>query len=293
MRKLAYLATVLGMVSLFGARAAQAQAPAAPAVCSPECGPGQVCADGVCVASGQAADPNAPNAAGAPPPNGYPPPAGYPPPQGYPPANGYPPGSYPPPPPSAYAPGTYVPPAGPPAWRRGFLALPYIGAQSYAGDNASNLGVGFRLGTLLGGHISPNLSLNGELVFDIDNPKNVPAGLDYTEAQVEIEFSPLVHVPQDNVELVFGPKIGIWALAEQASANGLTAKGRANGYVFGLNAGAFFGLSSGAALGALLSFAWRYPTDVCTTAPGEAEMCPPVTDHTTIKVFGFTGAALF
>jgi hypothetical protein len=172
--------------------------------------------------------------------------------------------------------------------------LPYIGVQSYAGDNASNVGVGFRLGTLLGGRINPMLSLNGELVIDVDNLKNVPTGVDATEAQVEIDFSPLIHLPQDNFEIVFGPKLGAFGLAEQESAGGETTKASLSGYVFGLNAGAFFGMSNGAALGALLSFAWRLPHEACVTDVTGSQTCTTNLGNTkSIKVFGFTGAALF
>jgi hypothetical protein len=134
--------------------------------CHPACAPGQMCVQGMCMVP-------------APPPGyGYPPPPNpYPPPPGY--SYGYPP-------PGAY-PGSYAPPPPPPppfsaSDRRhsGFLAMPYLGVNSFQGTNAVNLGPGFRIGTLLGGRIGRSFSINGELTIDFMNPENVPAAEDVT-----------------------------------------------------------------------------------------------------------------
>ena len=212
------------------------------------------------------------------PPPGYqqPPPAGYPPPQAY--GNSAPPPGY----------------AAAPPVKSGFLALPYLGISSLQGTTGENNGAGFLLGALLGGRINPMLSLNGEVRFDILNPKNVNSGYDVGEAEFALSFSPLFHAPFPQGEFVIGPKLGIFGYALEAKYGGQTVdKVSASGLELGANAGVFFNISPTVALGGILSFTVRDPSKVCETVYGYAEQCNDSTDFDSQKVLGIHAGALF
>src|SRR5262245_15066346 len=212
------------------------------------------------------------------PPPGYqqPPPAGYPPPQAY--------GSSPPP---GYA-------APPPQGKHGFLALPYIGIESHQGDSGEALNTGFILGALLGGRINPQFSINGELRFDVLNPKgSPPAGTDETALEFDLAFSPLFHAPLGAGEFVIGPKLGAFAAADTPTYGGTEVQPiGASGYVVGFNTGAFFDVSPGVALGGMISFSIRDATKVCLKYGG-VEQCDSTTNYDAEKVLGFHAGALF
>jgi len=230
------------------------------------------------------ADPNAP-------PAGYPP-AGYPPAQqGYPPAQpGYPP------PQQGYTPQTYAaPPAPPPVpEKHGFLPIIYLGANTFQGNSGKGLGTGFRLGTILGGRVNPQFSINGELTIDVLNPTDTQPGVDETAVEVDLAFSPLFHAPiGPTAEFVVGPKLGFMGLSDSATSGGMDLGSLSgSGYVFGLNAGIFFNVSPTTELGGLLSFEGRSFSKMCSDQPGFAEDCtlPKPDAH---KVLGINGAVMF
>jgi hypothetical protein len=239
------------------------------------------------------------------------PPAGYPqqaqpgyPQQGYPQQPGYPqqgypqqqPG-YPPPPPGyypqqpGYAPQAYsATPA--PQGKHGFLPIIYLGVNSFIGDNNKDLGPGFRLGTILGGRLSEQFSINGELTIDGQNVENVSAPASVTSVEVAITLSPLFHVQQGALEFVLGPKLGFaGGSADIDDGLGDKTSVSASGYAFGANAGLFGAVSSSVSLGGMLSFEGRKFTKSCQTTLG-VETCQeggiPVD-----KVLGFAAAVLF
>jgi hypothetical protein len=241
------------------------------------------------------------------PPPGYPPPAypqqpGYPPPgysqqPGYPPPGyAYPPPGYPqqqppgyPPPGYAYPPSYYARPAPPPpAGKHGFLAMVFLGVNSFAGSTGQNKDVGFRLGTIMGGRVNESFSINGEFTVDVLDPKNSP-NVDVTAFEVDLALSPLFHVETGNVELVIGPKLGFMIYELDDSGGSPLSKG--NGYVYGLNAGAFASVSRSVSIGGLISFAGRKFTQFQDCLDGTCldDANKPSAD----KVFGITGAVLF
>jgi hypothetical protein len=260
-------------------------------------------------------DPNAPPPGQyqQPPPGQYqqPPPGQYqqPPPGQYqqPPPGQYqqqpPPGYYqqqPPPPgyyqqpPTAYQPppGGYGPPPPPPG-KHGFLALLYTGFETHAGDTGRDWGPGFMLGGILGGRINPQFSINGELRFDILNPKNVNPGFDVTALELDLALSPLFHVPIPNGEFIVGPKLGIFAQAVNVVYQGANyGTESVSGYVAGINSGVFFDVSRSVAIGGMLSLSLRDPRRYCTTPDGGSESCIDVTGDAE-KVIGFHGGILF
>lgn len=222
------------------------------------------------------------------------------PPPGTPPAPGYPPPGYAPPgyPPPGYAQPGYPPPGvtgqQPPvkAARSGFLVLPFLGVHSYQGDGGEGTSVGLRLGTLLGGRVHPMFSINGGIGIDVINLKNVPAGVETTGVSLDLTLSPLVHVPVGNLEFVLGPKLGGWAIQQEAKQDGATAKQSISGAVLGVNVGMFANVSDKMAVGGLLNFDLRTLGEGCQTLPGEAEMCGEVTGDSN-KVVTATAALLF
>jgi hypothetical protein len=230
-----------------------------------------------------------------PPPPGYyqPPPGQQPPPGSYQPPPGYyapPPGYYPPP---GYAPpGTYYPP--PPRRlrkKRGFLAMPYLGAHSYRNGDASAYDAGLRLGSLIGGRINDIFSLNGEMTIDVSNRNDVPSGTDYQEWNLNVAFSPLLQIPAGGVELVFGPKLGLFFLNIEQSDSGSTAEVDVTGWLAGLNAGLLFPVSPTTSLGLLVSYQLLWAESACVRS-GSAEFCDSVSSDAA-EVLALSGAVIF
>jgi hypothetical protein len=260
----------------------------------------------------------------APPPAGYPPPQGYapppagtppqgygqPPPQGYgqPPPQGYgqppanygqqPPQGYGQPPPQGYGqqpppgysqqPGYGQPPPPPPGVRRrsGFLAMPYLGIHSYQGDSGDGFGVGLRLGTFLGGRLSEQFSLNGDISIDAENPDDA-LGLD-SAATVDLAFAPLFHLDTGSggLEIVLGPRLGFF-VSQQEDLAGIEY--RQTGLAFGFRAGAFVPISPGVSLGGLIGFDWKKMSEGCIE-----DECSDISDDVpSLKLLSITAAALF
>jgi hypothetical protein len=231
-------------------------------------------------------------------PEGYPqqgyPQQGYPQ-QGYP-QQGYPQQGYPQ---QGYAqpgypsgPPQYAPP--PPTRRHGaFLALPYIGLQAHEGVTGEDQSAGLRLGGLLGFRVNDQLSLNGELTIDVLNPSTPSDGSDVTAAEVDLAFSPLYHSDTGALELVIGPKLGIWAGEFDYSLYGETQKYSSSGLILGVNMGAFVPLGNGASLGALVNFEVKTIGQVCFTDIDGSKVCSSSDNGPSEKVLGITGAALF
>jgi hypothetical protein len=231
---------------------------------------------------------------------GYPPQQpGYPPQQqpGYPPQQpGYPPPAYAPPPgygpPPGYAPAP--PPAyAPPPGHHGLLGMAYIGINGFAGDTGQGIDPGLRLGGLLGVYVSPMFSLNGELSIDFLNLDSTIYPSNLTGVRASLSIAPLFHLAAGtgNMELVIGPKLGVWD--EEFSDDNSDATASISGYLIGLNAGAFarVGRSS---LGGLFSFESATPTKQCQNDGFSGDMCISIPGSPAAeKVFAFTLAALF
>ena len=207
---------------------------------------------------------------------GYPPQQpGYPPPQqpgypqqqpGYPPPQqpGYPPPGYAPPPGYGPPPG-YAPPP-PPAYRRrraitGCSAWPISASIDSPGDTGQGVGPGLRLGGLLGVYVGPMFSLNGELSIDFLNLDSNLVSANVTGVRASLSIAPLFHLPAGtgNMELVIGPKLGVWD--EEFSDDNSDATASVSGYLVGLNAGAFARVGR-TSLGGLFSFESATPTKV-------------------------------
>jgi hypothetical protein len=177
--------------------------------------------------------------------------------------------------------------------RSAFLFLPTIGVHSFQNDSATNLDAGLRLGALVGARINDSLSLNAEATLDLVNPSNVPPGVDITALQFHIAFSPLIHATSGAVELVVGPKLGLFALSLDASGGGQKSSSSVHGWLYGVNVGAFGRVNDTLSMGALVSFDFERATEECDTEPGFSEMCTSSGFDNSVKVLGVGVALLF
>ena len=168
-----------------------------------------------------------------------------------------------------------------------FLLMPFVGLQSIQNDN-SGTGPGLRIGGLVGARINEQISLNGELLFDLENFSNVPANASESAYFVQFAAAPLFHVQASpTAEIVMGPKLGLFVEHASASVYGLELSGNAEGLLVGANLGAFYRLSDALALGGLINFDYM-KMEWCSNDQGS---CTVSDDG--LKVISFTGAAQF
>lgn len=265
-RRLWLQALIPAFIAIAGATRAAAAEPdrSGPSVCSQPCPEGQTCVGRACVVAGaRPTTPSPPPAATPSSPPGYAPPSGYAPPPAYAPPPGYlpyysPPRYYPPPPPPR-----------PPRLKRRFLALPYPGMHSY---QDTNKGVyydpGLRVGSLIGGRINDRMSLNADLTYDRANGNGVLENL--REDSFAFALSPLWQLPTGPVEIVFGPKAGLYMIQTErrTTPTGLIEESSEWGVTFGVNAGLFMPVSAAASIGILLGYELRTAHKVCLGQQG-------------------------
>ena len=246
----------LVVVAVAVATTSRAEAnPTAPSVCSSPCPDGQTCVGSTCV--------------GARPPQPEPPP----------PEAGV---AYSPPP-GIQAPATRG------GQKRGFLALPYFGMHSYQHSRAATYDPGVRLGTFVGGRFNDTTSLNAEVTFDYSNVGGVPAPLAFREWVLDFVISPLFRVPAGSLELVLGPRAGLFV-----SDTSMTVNDRKWGFVLGVNAGLFMPVSPTTSFGVLLSFGSKRAMNDCAAIAGDFVSCGVAgTSIGYANVFGLAGAAMF
>jgi hypothetical protein len=158
-----------------------------------------------------------------------------------------------------------------------------MGFSSMVGQYSDGYSTGLRMGALLGGHIGPFLSLNGELGVDITNPPgDVYTGTDRIEAFFDFTLSPLFHFGVPSVEYVVGPKIGSFAFVGSARESdgtrgpSYTLDYHGHGIVYGFTAGAFSPIGR-VALGGILGFTGHsFSGSHCSFSTGGACSYPPI-----------------
>lgn len=265
--------------------------PPASSTCAPPCQAGETCIGGTCMVP--TARPNAPSSGFPAPPPAFPPPVGAPQP------------AYPPPPPGAppvYAPYPAYRPMPPPGFydmppkpirQRRFMAVPYIGTHSYQSATNGAYFPGFRIGTLIGGRVNEQLSLNWELTFDISNIDTTPAAPSSSEFAFDFAFSPLVHFPLGPAEIVLGPKLGVfWVSTDVHPALYTSQSHQGTGILGGITFGTFMAVSTNVSLGVLLSGELRKIEHACTVNAGEVALCDLARDDAA-SIIGLTAAAIF
>jgi hypothetical protein len=206
-------------------------------------------------------------------------------PQRYP-QQGYPQPGYPPPP-------AYTQPTEP-AYRRGFLWMPYLGLNVPVGDTSNGVSTGLRLGGIFGFNVGQFLSLNGELTIDILNVDSA-MGVSTTAAEVDFTFSPFFHFNVPGIEFVVGPKLGFFGMSSTMSQSGSqdsTFSG--SGLAYGFNAGVFIPLGR-VAIGGLFNFTGRSFSSQCVSdfSTNYNSICNDVSGGQDDKFIGFSGALMY
>jgi hypothetical protein len=147
-------------------------------------------------------------------------------------------------------------------YRRGALVLPSFGFAT-AGESPSgeDPDVGPRMGALLGWHLGSNLSLNGEIGFDIVRPSAVSLRGDSHGLLFEYALSPLLHAGSVGGEFVLGPKVGRFSYSVESLGHGAMALD-ARGWSYGINAGVLLPVQT-MAVGVLVSYTTMHVSKIC------------------------------
>jgi hypothetical protein len=194
---------------------------------------------------------------------------------GSPPQSAPTPGYYPPPtyaPPAYEPPQSYYLPPSRPAYRRGVVFMPYFSLNAVVGGASGGYSPGFHLGGLLGGHIGPVFSLSGEMALDIMSPT-----IGGTEVSFDFGLSPLFHFGIPQVELLIGPKLGVFDFGGWSNRSGSSASYSGSGFVYGLTAGVFLPVGR-VALGGLFSYTHHSFSDSpcgSSDSSGKCNYSPP------------------
>jgi len=172
--------------------------------------------------------------------------------------------------------------------------MPYLGLNIPVGDSGDGMDPGLRLGAIMGGHVIPELSLNGELAIDFMNFSNVPSGIDITAAMVDVMFSPLFHFGTGQIEGFVGPRLGAFVMAESLSYSGSSSSATASGsgLAYGFNVGVAIPLGN-IAIGGILSYSGRHFTEVCSKPSGGSETCNNDPSGDDFKEIALTGVMMF
>ncbi len=151
-----------------------------------------------------------------------------------------------------------------PDYRRGNLFMPYLGVAIPTGGLGSSFDAGLKLGSFLGVHLSPMLSLNAQFGLDFF-PESKGADTDYTDAGfVDVHLSPLLHFGIRGIEAFIGPAFGFSVVFAGQRSGGTETSASNRGIGYGVNAGAGIPLGN-MVLGALVSFTGRSPITTCVT----------------------------
>ena len=148
------------------------------------------------------------------------------------------------------------------AFRNGALVLPNFGLVSGDSDKAPAAMLGYRMDAILGWHLSPRFSLNGELDLSI---LRFRADTSNGEADTGLLFaytlSPLFHIGAHNHEFVIGPKLGRfrYSLPDNSYGDELS---RSTGWSYGLNVGILAPVQT-MAIGGLASYTANHATEIC------------------------------
>src|SRR5262249_34596092 len=115
-----------------------------------------------------------------------------------------------------------------------------------------------------------------------------------TRNELDLAVSPLLHLRGRSLEVVVGPKLGLWFGSYQLSSGGRTLDSEtARGLVGALNVGAFVPVTRGVSLGGMLSMALKSFRHTCATPIGQTQTCNPSPSLDAEKIVGFSGGVLF
>ena len=181
-----------------------------------------------------------------------------------------------------------------PAFRRGLLLMPYLGANLALGDTSKAFNLGYRVGAIGGWRVLPFLSLNGEFTIDRPDPVDVESGYLLKATAADLAFSPFFHIALDRGDIVMGPKIGAFRYTTSLGTgwdSGEPSKdGTDYGLAYGLTTGVF-GEVWDLGVGVLLGYTGRHATEKCPTRYSDATYCPH--GRSELKLMSFAVAVLY
>ncbi len=151
-------------------------------------------------------------------------------------------------------------------FRNGVLVLPSFGLLgATTGDKSRVSNGGLRMGAIIGWHVSPRLSVNGEVgLAALEFKENTTRARDVdTGFLLEYGLAPLFHQGAPKLEIVVGPKLGRFRYSLPEAPYGEPFS-RSLGWTYGVNVGAFAPLQS-MAIGGLLSYTVNRATTICDT----------------------------
>jgi len=170
--------------------------------------------------------------------------------------------------------------------KEGFQLIPAIGINSFQGDSGQNIGVGLRVGLLMGSRMAERWSLNVGFAFDKVNQKM--AGV--SEIALDVGISPLIHFPQEKFEILVGPVVGSFVDHGDAGSGSFELSTWTYGWTIGANAGVMVPVGTKVRVGGLVNFLLRNPIKACMTFQG-SDMCQE--NVPSAKVLALTAAAMF
>jgi hypothetical protein len=149
------------------------------------------------------------------------------------------------------------------SFRNGVLVMPNFGlAMPNIGSAANVTRPGPRMGAMLGWHLTPWFSLNGELNLSVVqfNGQNGTSS-DATGFIFDYALGPLFHVGAPNLEFVIGPKLGRfnYSLSDGSYAQPVTGS---SGWSYGVNVGVLVPLRT-MAIGGLVTYTSHHATEIC------------------------------
>ena len=154
--------------------------------------------------------------------------------------------------------------------------MPYLGTTLAMGDTSKAYNLGYRFGGMGGFHVSPFLSLNGEVTVDHLDPVDVENGYILKASAADLAFSPLFHLALERGDVVVGPKFGAYRYTTSLGADwtGTPPTDTTDyGIVYGINTG-IFGSIGDVAVGVLLGYSGRHATEKCPTRQSDTATCP-------------------
>ena len=185
-----------------------------------------------------------------------------------------------------------------------WVLIPYFGFNLPMASATKNYSAGFHLGGLVGWHVTPRFSINGEFTLDLMDAQTDTDILTPLEHYLDFVLSPLLHFRSGKI--VIGPKLGwftnnrsfsdsdsaglrAWE-AENGTLEGYTGPlpeaHSGQGFVLGLNAGGFAPVGT-LQVGLLASASFRHFTTVDCGAYG----CSG--DYGLLTILSLSLAALF
>ena len=148
----------------------------------------------------------------------------------------------------------------------GLVLVPYFGFNLPVGSLAEVYSAGFRFGALVGWHVTPRMSMNGELTLDFMDADTDSSFVKPHERYLDFALSPLLHFRSG--EIVVGPKLG-WFTNNRSDSDDdrvvyLTYGTRlglgphsGQGLLLGINAGGFISVGK-LAIGLVASGTFRH-----------------------------------